>query len=32
MPKHRFHGFNPQVLIHFNWKAFTYIHVRTRTY
>ena len=32
MPKHRFHGFNPQVLIHFNWKAYTYIRVRTCTY
>jgi len=32
MPKHRFHGFNPQVLMHFDWKAYTYIRVHTRTY
>ena len=32
MPKHRFHGFNPQVSIHFNWRTYTYIRVRTCTY
>ena len=23
MPKHRFHGFNPQVYIHYNWSTYT---------
>ncbi len=32
MPKHRFHGFNPQVSIHFNWRTDTYIRVCTCTY